>query len=117
MGRLIVITTSDLAPGFELAGVDTFTVDGPKGAQSLLHEFLEQAQPDLIAVRSDLIEDMDLQLQRRVDRSHRPVVIAIPGGTPSMPGQGRQRDIADLIRRAVGFQITFGTERTSPPVP
>jgi len=117
MGRLIVITTSDLALGFELAGVDTFVVDSPEMAQSLLHEFLEQAQPDLIAVRNNLIENMDFQLQRRVDRSYRPVVIAIPGGSPAAPAQGRQRYIADLIRRAVGFQITFGTERTSPPVP
>jgi vacuolar-type H+-ATPase subunit F/Vma7 len=117
MGRLIVITTPDLAPGFELAGVDTFAVDSRERAQSLLREFLEKAQPDLIAVCSDLIEDMDLQLQRRVDRSYHPVVIAIPGGTPSITESGRQRYIAELIRRAVGFQITFETKRTSPPLP
>jgi len=109
MGRLLVITTPDLAPGFELAGVETFAVDDVDQAETVLDQFLSGDEASLIVVRQGLLEAMSARLQRQVSRSYRPVVIAIPGGMPTMATSGRrQRYISELIRRAIGFRITFG---------
>ncbi len=109
MGRLMVITTPDLAPGFELAGVETFAVETVDQAESLLDQLLSGDEASLIVVRQGLLEAMGTRLQRQVSRSYRPVVIAIPGGIPTIASSGRrQRYISELIRRAIGFRITFG---------
>jgi len=109
MGRLMVITTPDVAPGFELAGVETFAVESVSQAESILDELLTGDEASLIVVRQGLLEAMSARLQRQVGRSYRPVVIAIPGGMPTLTSSGRrQRYISELIRRAIGFRITFG---------
>jgi len=110
MGRLMVITTPDLAPGFRLAGVETFPVESSDTAEQVLRELLEGDEASLIAVRQDLLDSIDPRLRRQVETSYRPLVMLIPGGTPASPGEGRRRYIAELIRRAVGFHITFGPE-------
>ncbi|MEW5960379.1 MAG: V-type ATP synthase subunit F [Chloroflexota bacterium] len=108
MGRLMVITTPDLAPGFQLAGVDTFAVEDADQAQATLSQLLAGDEASLIIVRQGLLEAMDLHLQRQIRHSYRPVVIAIPGRVPVVPGRSRQRYISEIIRRAIGFRITFG---------
>jgi vacuolar-type H+-ATPase subunit F/Vma7 len=109
MGRLMVITTPDLAPGFRLAGVETFAVESCEKAEALLRQLLEGGEASLIAVRQDLLQAIDPRLQRHIETSYRPVVMLIPGGTPTTSGEGRRRYISELIRRAIGFHITFGT--------
>ena len=111
MGRLMVITSSDLAPGFELAGVETFAAEDAAHAQALLRELMAGDAASLIAIRHDFLHGIDARLQREIDRSYRPLVMAIPSGTPMLPEEGRQQYIAELIRRAIGFHITFGPER------
>lgn len=109
MGRLMVITTPDSAPGFQLAGVETFAVENVNQAESILKELLTGDEASLIVVRQGLLEAMGTRLQRQVRRSYRPVVIAIPGGVPTITAsERRQRYISELIRRAIGFRITFG---------
>jgi V/A-type H+-transporting ATPase subunit F len=110
MGRLMVITTPDLASGFHLAGVETFAPESPEEAEALFRELLDGEEASLIAVRQDLLECIDRRLQRQIETSYRPVVMLIPGGTPTSPTEGRRRYIAELIRRAIGFHITFGTD-------
>jgi V/A-type H+-transporting ATPase subunit F len=113
MSRLMVITTPDLAPGFQLAGVETFAVETAEKAESLLRELLAGDEASLIVVRQDLLQAMPPRLQRQLEASYRPLVMAIPGGGPTAPTEERRYYIAELIRRAIGFHITFGTEQ--PP--
>jgi vacuolar-type H+-ATPase subunit F/Vma7 len=117
MGRLVVITTPDLVLGFQLAGVEAHSVSKPEKAQALLRDLMHDEDASLIAVRQDLLKGIDPRLQRQIDTSYRPIVMAIPGGGLALPGEGRQRYIVELIRRAIGFHITFGTEqpREEPP--
>lgn len=111
MGRLMVITTPDLAPGFQLAGVETFTVENVEKAEVVLRELLTGDEASLIVVHQRLLAAMDPRLQRQIGLSYRPVVVDIPGGMPTTLGEERRRHIAELIRRAIGFHITFGTEQ------
>ena len=110
MGRLMVITTPDLAPGFQLAGAEAFAVESAGEAERVLQELVEGDEASLIVIRQDLLRPMPSRLQRQIEASYRPVVMAIPGGTPTSSAEEHRRYIADLIRRAIGFHITFGTE-------
>lgn len=111
MGRLMVITTPDLAPGFQLAGVETFAAADPEEAEVMLRKLLTGGEASLIAVRRALLEAMDARLQRQVETTYQPVVMAIPGAMPILGREQRYRAVSELIRRAIGFQITFGTEQ------
>jgi vacuolar-type H+-ATPase subunit F/Vma7 len=106
----MVITTPDLAPGFQLAGVETFAVENANQAETVLRELLTEGEASLIVVRQGLLEAMDSRLQRQVRYSYRPVVIAIPGSVPTAPGRKRHHYISELIRRTIGFRISFGPQ-------
>lgn len=108
MGRLMVITTPDLASGFQLAGVETFVAENAQEAETILHRLLDEGAASLIAVRQDLLQGMDLLLQRRIETRYPPVVMTIPAGVPVPAAQERRSYIAQLIQRAIGFHITFG---------
>lgn len=109
MGRLMVVTTPDLAPGFQLAGVETFAVEDAGQAGTILRQLLSEDEASLIVLRQGLLDTLDSGLQRQIRRSYRPVVITIPGGISAPFSHRRQRYISELIRRAIGFRITFGS--------
>lgn len=113
MGRLIVITTADLASGFQLAGVETFAVEDVSAAETVLRQLLVKGEASLIVVGRALLQAMDARLQRQVETSYQPLVMAIPGAMPTLARRERHRHITELIRRAIGFQITFGEEPSS----
>jgi vacuolar-type H+-ATPase subunit F/Vma7 len=111
----MVITTPDLAPGFELAGVETFSATNSEEAETLLRQLLAQGEASLIVVRQALLQAMHIRLQRQVETSFQPLIMAIPGGMPTVTKGEHRRHLAELIRRTVGFQITFNQERDQPP--
>jgi vacuolar-type H+-ATPase subunit F/Vma7 len=112
MGRLMVITTPDLAPGFQLAGVETFAVESTKRAEVVLRKLMTGDEASLIVIHRGFLHAMDPRLQRQIEISYRPVVVDVPGGLSATPGEGHRRHIIELIRRAIGFHITFGTEQS-----
>lgn len=111
MGRLMVITTPDLAPGFQLAGVETFAVDSTKRAEAILRKLMTGNEASLIVIHREFLQAMDPGLQRQIELSYRPVVVDLPGGLSATPGEGHRRHIIEVIRRAIGFHITFGSEQ------
>ncbi|MDH3674439.1 MAG: V-type ATP synthase subunit F [Anaerolineae bacterium] len=111
MGRLMVITSPDLAPGFQLAGVETFVAEGVETAERILRKLLTGDEASLIVVHRELLQGMGPRLRRQIELSYRPVVVDIPAGMPIAPGEERRRYVSELIRRAIGFHITFGNDR------
>jgi V/A-type H+-transporting ATPase subunit F len=110
MSRLIVIADQDTALGFQLAGAEVIrTLDYESGRSNLL-KFLSDPTVGLIAVSSVLVEKLDDATRRRVEMSYKPVVVALPAGGPVMGFASRREYLATLIRRAVGFHLTFDRE-------
>jgi hypothetical protein len=64
----------------------------------------------LIAVRQTCWR-IDPRLQRQIDSSYRPIVMAIPGGRARPARRGRQRYIAEPDPARDRLHITFGAER------
>jgi vacuolar-type H+-ATPase subunit F/Vma7 len=111
MGRLMVITSAELAPGFQLAGVETFVAESVEAAERILRKLLTGDEASLIVVHWELLQAMGPGLRRRIELSYRPVVVDIPAGMRTAPGEERRRYVSELIRRAIGFHITFGNDR------
>ncbi len=53
---------------------------------------------------------MSEDLVRRMEATPRLLYVAIPGGGELGPEVSRQRRIARMLRRAIGFSITFREE-------
>jgi vacuolar-type H+-ATPase subunit F/Vma7 len=108
MAQLIVITHPGLAPGFQLAGVTTFAAENAEAARRRLIELMDEGEAGIIALDQPYLESLDLRTRRRIEQGYRPVVIGLPTGHVEMAEARRRRQLAELIRRAIGVRITFG---------
>lgn len=107
MAKLAVITDRALAPGFAMAGVDVYSADSAAEARRILLTLMGEPDVGVIAVYTAYLSALDAKTRRRVDQSCKPVVVAIPSGVPTEAGERRSEEIAEMIRRAIGFRIRF----------
>ncbi len=114
MAKLTVITDPSIAPGFRLAGVETFAVGGVAEAQQVLLRLLAEGETGVVAMDSTYLARLDDPIRRRIETGYRPIVIAIPTGVSTGTGARRSRFIAELIRHAIGIRITFQEEGEQP---
>ena len=114
MARLVVVTTPDMTPGFRLAGVTTLTASSAREASNLVRELVDSGEKGVIGVHAPFLANMDRDLRRRLEQMVNPVVIAMPAGRlATSPGE-RRAHIAAMLRRIVGYHITFsGSEGDS----
>jgi vacuolar-type H+-ATPase subunit F/Vma7 len=110
MAKLAVITDPTLAPGFRLAGVEVHTAGGPDEARRLLLALMDEGEAGVIAVNANYLAALDELTRRRIDESYKPVVVGLPTAVAIAPEEQRRRQIVELIRRAIGFRITFRGE-------
>lgn len=110
MSRLLILTRPSLVAGFQLAGVDAYGADDIETAEELIEGWLESGEVDLLAIDDGLLERIDMGLVHRLESSDQLPFLAIPGGEPLGPEASRRYRIAELIRRAIGFHITFKGE-------
>jgi V/A-type H+-transporting ATPase subunit F len=110
MSRLLVVVRLSLVPGFHLAGVEAFPADDAEEAESLIGTWLEAGETGLIAIDDELLSDFDAAFRRRLEAAEQLPYLAIPSGEPRGPEGARRRRVSELIRRAIGFRITFKGE-------
>jgi vacuolar-type H+-ATPase subunit F/Vma7 len=112
VSRLLIVTRPALVPGFRLAGVDAFGAGDVETAQELIDGWLKADEVGLLAIDDGLLERMDPSFIKLLEASERLPYLAIPGGGPLGPEVSRSRRITEMIRRAIGFHITFKGEDT-----
>jgi vacuolar-type H+-ATPase subunit F/Vma7 len=110
MSRLLVVTRPSLVPGFQLAGVDAYGVEDMESAQELIDSWLDSGEVGLLAIDDGLLERMPPAFIKRLESSERIPYLAIPGGQPLGAEASRRHRIAQSIRQAIGFHITFKGE-------
>jgi vacuolar-type H+-ATPase subunit F/Vma7 len=111
MGQLMIITTPDLAPGFQLAGVETLVVKSPAQAEAALNQLLASNNASVVVICRSLLQGVSSPLKRQIEASYPPVVVDIPDGLPALFPQGtRRHQLNELIRRTIGFQMTFTSD-------
>jgi vacuolar-type H+-ATPase subunit F/Vma7 len=112
MSRLLVLTRPTLVHGFHLAGVDAYAAEDAEAAQELIEGWLESSEEGLLAIDENLLSRIEPGLRMRLGAAAHLPHLAIPSTGESGPGVSRRRRIADTIRRAIGFHITFKGEET-----
>lgn len=111
MSHLMIVTRPPLALGFQLAGVEAFMVIDVDSAQELIGGWIRDGEEGLLAIDEALLADMDAAFLKRLHAAQRLPFLPIPGGLPLGSGVSRRQRIAEIIRRAVGFHITFEGEK------
>lgn len=112
MSRLFVVTRPELVSGFQLAGVDAYGPADVETAQEMIASWLEAGETGLLAIDDGLLSLMETDFIKCLEESPNLLYIAIPGGPALGLEASRQHRIAEMIRRAIGFHITFkGEER------
>lgn len=110
MSQLLVITRPTLVSGFHLAGVEAYGAEDVETAQRLISDWLELGKADLLAIDDGLLAYMDEAFLKRLDASDTLLYLAIPGGQPLGPETSQKYRISAMIRKAIGFHITFKSE-------
>jgi len=105
--KVVVLTDSDTADGFRLAGVDVDVVDSPEMARSRLVSLLDDDSTGIIAVNERLMTAVDERIQNKIDSIYRPIVVSLPIREKLEIGEDHRAYLSRLIRRAIGFDITL----------
>ncbi len=113
MSRLLVVVRPSLVPGFHLAGVEAFSADDAEEAEGLISQWLEAGETGLLAIDDELLSSFDAAFRRKLEAAEQLPSLAIPSGEPRGPEAARRRRVSELMRRAIGFRITFKGEQTS----
>jgi vacuolar-type H+-ATPase subunit F/Vma7 len=112
MSRLLILTTRDLAVGYRLAGATTIEVGSTAQTAAVLEELVAD-EDGVIAVHAPYFDALPRPLRRRLDALRIPLVVPLPAGTTTEPAGGRRQRLLELLRQAIGYEITFGDERTA----
>lgn len=107
MSRFVVIAQSSIADGFRLASVETFGVEDVESAEELIAGFIREDERMLVAIEDGLLMELDPSVINRMEGSEKLLYIAIPGAVGTGLRLRREQRIAQMIRRAVGYHITF----------
>lgn len=110
MSHLFIVTYPALVTGFHLAGVDAFAAENTERTQALIGDWLDAGKEGLVAIDEDLLARMEPAFLKRLQASENLLYLAIPDGQPLRPGASQRQRIAEMIRRAIGFHITFRSE-------
>lgn len=114
MSRLLVLTRPALVLGFHLAGVEAFGAEDVETAAELIDSWLQAGESGLLAIDDGLLDHLDPALLKRLDSAEQLPHLAIPGGRPLGPEASRRERVAEMIRRAIGIQITFKGDDHEP---
>lgn len=112
MSRLLILTTRDLAVGYRLAGATTIEVGSAAQAAAVLEDLLP-GEDGVIAVHAPYFDALPRSLRRRLDALRIPLVVPLPAGTATEASGGRRQRLLELLHQAIGYEITFGDERTA----
>ena len=107
MYRVVVLTDSDTADGFRLAGVDVEVVETPEATRTRLVSLLDDDGTGIIAVNERLMTGLDERVRKKIDSIYRPIVVSLPIREKLEIGEDHRAYLSRLIRRAIGFDITL----------
>jgi V/A-type H+/Na+-transporting ATPase subunit F len=105
MPKMLVLTDSETATGFRLAGVEVREADGGT-AQKALEETIQSDKYGLVVVDESLIGDPIKSSERTMRGRNLPVILPMQGlGAAFGESDDAKAYMKELVRRAIGFDI------------
>jgi V/A-type H+/Na+-transporting ATPase subunit F len=103
---LAVLTDSETATGFRLAGVEVFEAVDSASAIKALEAAIATNRYGLIAVDESLIANPDKALERQMRGRELPVLLPMPSLTFAFAeSQDAKAYMRELVRSTIGFDI------------
>ena len=93
--------------GFTLAGVRVLEVSNDTDAYNMLAEEITNEQNGIILIDEAFSKNYPSKLQKQVDESTIPLVVAIPIITQWEYTYDRDEMLEHIIRRAIGYRINL----------
>ena len=103
--KLAVITDSETATGFRLAGVEVFSPGDAVEAAQLLKSFFETGEYGLVAVSEDYLKDTDRELAKLLDEEALPVVVPFPSGRLKIDRAEGEAYLSELVKSCIGYYV------------
>ena len=104
MFKLIVVTDSDRASGFRLAGADVLEANTSDEVRKLIPDLLYRDDIGIVAVNEEYMLSLDEKLMDRIEKMHRPLIIPLPSKSKEVD---RRTYIERLLRKAIGYNIVL----------
>ena len=105
MPRMLILTDSETAAGFRLAGVEV-RVSDQENAQSALEDVIAMEQFGLVVVDESLIADPNRSSERVMRGRDLPVILTMPSlGAAFGESDDAIEYMKNLVRSAIGFDV------------
>ncbi|MEN6395936.1 MAG: V-type ATP synthase subunit F [Methanoregula sp.] len=104
MYKFVIVTDSDRASGFRLAGVEVFEIRDIADAKATIPPLLHKDDIGIVAVNEEYMLALDEKLMDRIEKMHRPLIIPIPAKTKEVD---RRTYIERLLKKAIGYNIVL----------
>ncbi len=104
MYKFVIVTDSDRASGFRLAGAEVFEVRDTEEAKTVIPPLLHKDDIGIVAVNEEYMLSLDEKLMDRIEKMHRPLIIPIPARKKEVD---RRTYIERLLRKAIGYNIVL----------
>lgn len=110
MYKVVVLTDSDTADGFRLAGVDVCEVKDAREAEKEMNRLLDDEETGILVVNEGFLSGIGDVMKDRIESVYRPIVVSIPVAEKFGVSGERKALLSKLIHRAVGFDVTLKKE-------
>lgn len=107
MSRLLILTRPDSVAGFHLAGVDAVAANDAAAAEAQILRWLAAGEQGLLAVDESLYGEFGDSFRKRLLNNAQLPLLILPDGRPVGATITSRQRLAELIREAIGFHITF----------
>jgi V/A-type H+/Na+-transporting ATPase subunit F len=104
MFKLVVVTDSDRASGFRLAGAEVLEANTGDEVRKMIPDLLYRDDIGIVAVNEEYMLSLDEKLMDRIEKMHRPLIIPLPSKSREVD---RRTYIERLLRKAIGYNIVL----------
>ena len=104
MYKFVVVTDSDRASGFRLAGAEVIEAANTAEARALIPPLLFKDDIGIVAVNEEYMLSLDEKVMDRIEKMHRPLIIPLPSKSKEVD---RRTYIERLLKKAIGYNIVL----------
>jgi len=101
--KILVIAPGEYLPGFQMAGTEVVSPEGPEGVEKALSDALDAGKWGLVIVEESLAREISPRLSAQAFESVSPIVVFIPLAKAS--AGSAEEYISSVIKGALGYSI------------
>ena len=119
MYKFVVVTDSDRASGFRLAGAEVIEAADAAEARSLIPPFLYRDDIGIVAVNEEFMLSLDEKVMDRIEKMHLPLIIPLPSKSKEVERNEAEIDLliklaeTETAMRRLGSEIQMNRRRVN----